>query len=168
VRRALRNPLNRIAYCAARDIDVAAQDDPHTAGVGFADERLHLPQKFHLRGKIFAAVRHIDRDEEEIAYLRRHDTSFDIETRMTKLRLVGKCVAPDVEPHARVSALAVPVTAISLQLAKRRRYLSHGRFELLQADHVRPLALDPFKNLSLARTDPVDVPSGDFQHLAKF
>ena len=57
----------------------------------------------------------------------------------------------------------MPVTAISLQLAERRRYLSHGRFELLQTDHVRPLALDPFKNLSPARTDPVNVPSSDFQ-----
>ena len=84
---------------------------------------------------------------------------------MAKLRLVGKCVAPDVQSDARVSARAVPVTAISLQLAERRRHLSHGRFELLQADHIRPLALDPFENLSLARTDPVDVPGGDFQHL---
>ena len=152
---------------AARDIDVAAQDDAHAAGVRFTDEGLHLTQKFHLRGKIFAAVRHIDRDEEKIAYLRRHNTSFDVESGMAKLRLVGKCVAPDVESHARVSARAVPITAISLQLAKRRRHLSHGRFELLQADHIRPLALDPVKNLSLTRTDPVDVPSGDFQHLAK-
>ena len=72
-----------------------------------------------------------------------------------KLRLVSKCVAPDVQPHARVSARAVPVTAISLQLAERRRHLSHGRFELLQADHVRPLALDPFKNLSLRARIPL-------------
>ena len=63
-----------------------------------------------------------------------------------------------------VCALAVPVTAISLHLAERRRHLSHGRFELLQTDYVRPLALDPFKNLSPARTDPVNVPGGDFQH----
>jgi hypothetical protein len=51
---------------------------------------------FHLGEKIFAAVRHIDRNEEKIAYLRGHYTSFDVESRMAKLRLVGKCVAPDV------------------------------------------------------------------------
>ena len=81
-----------------RAIDVAAQNDAHAAGVSFADERLHLPQKFHLRDKIFAAVRHIHRDEEEIAYLRRHNTGFDVESGMTKLRLVGKCVAPMCSP----------------------------------------------------------------------
>src|SRR6185295_5770071 len=141
---------------ATRDIDVAAQNDAQAVRVSGVDERLHLPQEFHLRGEIFAAVRHIYRDEKEIAYLRCHDTGFDVESGMAKLRLVSKCVAPDVQPDTRVSALAVPVTTISLQLAKRRRHLSHGRFELLQADHVRPLALDPFKNLSPARTDPVN------------
>ena len=81
---------------------------------------------------------------------------------MAEERLLRERVAPDVEAHAGIGARAMPVTAISLQFAERCRHLRHRRFELLQANHVRPLALDPFENLGLARTDPVDVPGGDF------
>jgi hypothetical protein len=57
----------------------------------------------------------------------------------------------------------MPVTAISLQLAKRRRNLFGGGFQLLQTHDVRALPLDPFEHLRLARADAVDVPRSDFQ-----
>ena len=39
-------------------------------------------------------------------------------------------------------------------------------FELLQADHIGPIAREPFAELRLARADAVDVPGGDLQVVA--
>ena len=57
---------------------------------------------------------------------------------------------------------SMPVTAIALQLAQRCRHLGDRRFELLQANHIRPLAFDPLENLHLSGADAVHVPGGDF------
>src|SRR5690349_21715862 len=83
---------------------------------------------------------------------------------MAEKRLRAEGVAPDVQPDSGVSALAVPVAAVARQFAKRSRHLSHGGFELLKADYVRPFAFDPFDDLAAARANAVDVPGGDFQH----
>src|SRR5918992_1824778 len=84
---------------------------------------------------------------------------------MAEERLRRESVAPDVQANAGVGARAMPVASISLKFAERCRYLRHSRFQLLQANDIRALALDPLENLSLAGADPIDIPGGDFQHV---
>src|ERR1051325_8357725 len=83
---------------------------------------------------------------------------------MIKNRLSGESVAPNMRPYAGVGALAVPVTAIALQLAQSGRHLGDRRFKLLQANHIGSLALDPLENLRLSGADAVHIPGGDFEH----
>src|SRR5207237_3315554 len=68
---------------------------------------------------------------------------------------------PDVQRHAGVGAKAVPISVVVLELHLLGN-LPSLRLQLLQAHHVRAVALHPLAQLHLARADAVDVPGGDF------
>jgi hypothetical protein len=57
--------------------------------------------------------------------------------------------------------LSVPVAPVPFHLAERGRDLIGMRLDLLEADDVGAVPLDPFPKLRLARADAVDVPGGD-------
>jgi hypothetical protein len=147
----------------ARDIEVAADHDAGAAGMNFGDVLLQLPEKFHFGWKILAAVRYVNRSEDEAVGFRGYDPGFKIEGRMGKPRLVGKRVAADMEPDAGVGFGAVPVASVALQFTNRTGNLSRRGFELLKAHDIGLLALNPFENLRLPRADSIHVPGGDFQ-----
>src|SRR5687768_9616272 len=67
-----------------------------------------------------------------------------------------------MQRHARVRAHAMPVGVVLGQLAGLG-HLQRLGLELLQADDVRPVALEPLAQLRGARPDAVDVPGRDLQ-----
>src|SRR4029453_8745057 len=54
-----------------------------------------------------------------------------------------------------------PKRPVARHLTKRRRNLRVAGFDLLKADHVRPIGLDPSDPLSFTSADAVTVPCGD-------
>src|SRR5262249_18227554 len=147
----------------ARDIDVGAQKDVPAAVMNLSDKSFELTQELHLCDKIFSAIGHVHGAKKQIADLRCDDAGFEVEFRMGKNRLVSKSVAAQMQANAGIGARAMPVAAIALHLAKSRRHLGDSRFDLLQANYVGLLALDPFEQLRLARADTVNVPSSNFE-----
>src|SRR4029077_1466905 len=98
----------------ARDVDVTAENHSRAAGVNFTDVTLHLAEKLHFAGEILAAVGNIDGDEDNIVHPSGYHTRFIVEGRMEKIRLLLKCIAPDMKPDTRVGFRAMPVAAIPL------------------------------------------------------
>ena len=127
------------------------------------DPVIHRLQKLHLRRKILAAVRDVDRRDDQVPELRGHDAVLVVERRVREPGLIGKRVAPDVQPDARVRAVAVPVTPVALHLAERGRNLRGRGLDLLEADDVGVVAVQPLQELRLARANPIDVPGGDLE-----
>ncbi len=64
----------------------------------------------------------------------------------------------DVYGRARVAFAAVPITPVALHLTQCRWHLVGISLDLLQADDIRTLALNPLLDLALTRPDPIDVP----------
>ena len=133
-----------------------------TARVRVSDVALELVQKIHLGGKILAAVRHVDRAEDKIVDFRRDDPALVVEGGVNEPRLILEGFAADVQPDSGIGALAVPVAAVALELADGRRDLRLRGFNLLEADDIGLLALDPFAELRFARANAVHIPGGDF------
>src|SRR5262245_47965587 len=75
-----------------------------------------------------------------------------------------KGAAPEVQRDAGVTLLPVPVTVVPAELAQRFRDPFLRRLDLLQAQHVRLLALDELRDFSLAGANAVDIPCGDREH----
>ena len=66
---------------------------------------------------------------------------------------------------ARVALAAVPVAPVALELEEQQRHLVEAGLDLLQADDVGPVALDPVEQLRLPRADAVDVPGRDLHEV---
>jgi hypothetical protein len=79
---------------------------------------------------------------------------------------IGCEALADVQRDAGVALTAVPVAPVALEAEERCGNLLGCGLDLLQADDVRAVALDPFLNLRVARPDAVDVPSGENQKRA--
>ena len=90
-----------------------------------------------------------------------HDAGFHIEGRVTKHRIDGKEILADVQGNAGVALEGVPVRMVLVEPALGRD-LGGGCLELLEADHVRPIALQPLAQLRGAGPNAVDVPGRDF------
>src|ERR1051325_3025564 len=147
----------------ARDVDIPTDDHAFSARVNVGHVLFHLPQEFHLRGEILAAVGDINGNKYEPAGLGSDNSCFEIERRVVERRLFRKRIATDVETYPGVSLRSVPVAAITLELTQRRRNLRGRGFQFLETDNVGLLALNPLEHLRFARTNPVHVPGGDFQ-----
>ena len=78
-------------------------------------------------------------------------------------RLAGKHLLPEPQGHTRIALAAVPEGVIVLPLDDVRNLDQLG-LELLQADDVGALALEPFLNLRDARANTVDIPGGDLHY----
>ena len=143
------------------DVEIAAQHQRPTRGFVVGREQFERIEESHLRRKVLAAVRHVDRRDGKCRQLGDDDAVLVVELRVLKNRLGGKCVLAHVQPDARISFAAVPVAPVALELAQPHRQLIQRGFQLLQAEHVRPLALDELLQLRVARTDAVHVPRGD-------
>ena len=70
-------------------------------------------------------------------------------------------LATEVQRNAGITAAAVPERVVMRELAPLR-HLIGPRLDLLQAHHVRLIALQPVAQLRLPRADSVDVPGSDF------
>jgi len=68
------------------------------------------------------------------------------------------------DPRIRLQAVPEDVVVGELALLGNLRRLG---LQLLQAENVRPLLLDPFAELRRAGADPVDVPGGNLQGEAR-
>ena len=68
----------------------------------------------------------------------------------------------DVERNPRIRAQAVPEHVVVGELASLWNLRGLG-LQLLQAENVRVLLLDPLAELRRPGANPVDVPSCDFQ-----
>ena len=90
-----------------------------------------------------------------------------VEGGMRERRALGQTACAHVQRHARVALRAVPVAPVALELAEPDRQLVGRRLDLLQADDVGLLALEPLLQLRLPRADAVDVPGGDLHRTAK-
>jgi hypothetical protein len=80
-------------------------------------------------------------------------------------RPIGDELAADVQSDTRVALASMPAAPVALETEEGSRYLVRRGLDLLQADDVRALALDPVVELRLPRPDAVDVPGGDLQRL---
>src|SRR5918994_3164359 len=152
----------------SRNVKIATEDQPRAAGVNFANIVFHIAQELHFCHEIFTAIWNVGRDHHQTVHLRCDHAGFEIERRMKEARFLGKSIASYVQTDSGVSARAMPVTSIALELAKRRGNLRHGGLQFLKADYVRALALDPFEHLRFARANAVDVPGSNLQRRHNF
>src|ERR687897_252088 len=74
---------------------------------------------------------------------------------------VRPALLADMQADSRVPLRAVPVAPVALEIAEPHGQLIERRLDLLQANHVRTLAIDPLQQLPVPRADAVDVPGGD-------
>src|SRR5712692_6558453 len=153
--------LRMHVHVGAGDVHVAAQNELAPLPVQLLRPGRELDHEAELRLIVLAAVRYVYRGEDEPAELGQHDARFHVELRMAERGLGVEQALPDVQGHAGVGAKAVPISVVvpELDLLGNLRGL---RLQLLQAHHVRVVALHPLAQLHLARADAVDVPGGDF------
>ena len=123
--------------------------------------RVELAQEHHLRVEVLAAVRDVDRAEHGGADLGDDDPVLVIERRVDELRWLRKRRLAQHQRDAGVAAAAVPVRVIARDRCERLGHLVERRLDLLQADDVGNLAVDPVRDLRGSRTDAVDVPGRD-------
>src|SRR5204863_9347637 len=96
-----------------------------------------------------------------VAVLDVQHAGFHIEGRVTEHRIDGKVTLADVQGYAGVALEGVPVRMVLVERALGRD-LGGGCLELLEADPVRPIALQPLAQLRGAGPNAVDVPGRDF------
>src|SRR5581483_1791206 len=155
--------LHRVhVHLGERDVDVAAEHDLaalRAQRLRPAREALH---ELDLRRIALAAVRHVYRGEHRVADLRLHHARLHVELGMAEHRLGRMQFLADVQRHAGVRTHAVPEDVVALNPALLGN-LRRLRLQLLQADDVGLVALEPVAELRLPRADAVDVPGGDLQ-----
>src|SRR6267143_2027144 len=152
--------LGMHVHLAARDVHVAAENQLSATGLQPGGPITEARYEGELRRVVLAAVWHIDRRNYQIAMLDLDDARFHVERRMAEDRIDGEEVFADVQRHARVAFQGVPVRVIVRQLAFGGD-LGGGGLQLLQADHVRAVTLQPFTELRRAGPNAVDVPGRD-------
>src|SRR4051794_27025905 len=145
----------------AGDVHVAAEDEPPAGRGHLAGPALQGAQEVHLGREVLAAVGDVDRGHHEVTGGSRHNARLEVEPGVLEAGRLREDLPPQVEAHPRVAARPVPVAPVAVQLAQLLRELGGGGLDLLQADHVRPVALQPLKELRLAGADAVDVPGSD-------
>src|SRR4029077_19149039 len=128
-----------------------------------AGPALEGAEEVHLGREILAPVGDVDRGHDEVAHGGGDDARLEVEGGVLEARSLGEDLAPQVEADARVAAGAVPVAPVAVELAELLGELGGRGFDLLQADDVRPVALQPFEELRGAGADAVDVPGSDGQ-----
>ena len=123
-------------------------------------------EKAHLGREVLAAVRDVDRRHGEVADVDRDDPVLEVELRMRECGPLGPALLADVQADARVALRSVPVAPVALEVAEAHGQLIERGLDLLQADHVRLVALDPLEQLAVPGADAVDVPGGDLHVVA--
>ena len=126
-------------------------------------ELLERRQEAQLRRVVLAAVRHVDRHDGDRRQPHDHDPILVVEGGMGKSRPLRRHRLADVQGHARIALLAVPIAPVAVHLTERRRDLIGRRLDFLEADDVGTIARDPFLQLRLTRANAVDVP-GRYSH----
>src|SRR5207237_4241550 len=91
------------------------------------------------------------------------DARLVIEPGMHEVGLLRERVAAQVQTHARVPLVPVPVTPVAGERADLGRDLLRRRLDLLQAKDVGLLAREPVEHLPVPRADPVHVPGGNLE-----
>ena len=81
-----------------------------------------------------------------------------VERGMLERRAVGKARLAHVQADARVALAAVPVAPVALDLAEPHGQLVERRLDLLQAQHVGLLAVDPVLHLRRRARMPLTFP----------
>jgi len=74
---------------------------------------------------------------------------------MNEQRPLGYDFLADVKTDARVAFATVPIAPVPLHLTQCRWHLVGLGLDLLQADDIRTLALDPLLDLALTRPIPL-------------
>src|SRR6266576_2573768 len=148
-------------HLRARDVQVAAENQRAPFGLESRGPIDEAGDERQLRGVVLAAVGAVDRGDHQVAVLDLDDAGFPVEGRVTEHRIDGEEVLADVERHTGIPLERMPVGVV-VRHAALGRDLRGGRFQLLQADDVRAIALQPLAHLCRASPDPVHVPGRDF------
>src|SRR5437588_1247188 len=122
-------------------------------------------EESHFRREVSTTVGHIDRPDGDTSDFRHNDSILAIERGMNEQRLLGRDFLADVKTDARVAFAAVPIAPVPLHLTQCRWHLVGLRLDLLQADDIRTLALDPLLALALTGPDPTDIPGRELNGL---
>jgi len=122
-------------------------------------------EESHFRREVSTTVGHIDRPDGDTGDFRHNDSILAIERGMNEQRPLGRDFLADVKTDARVAFAAVPTAPVPLHLTQCGWHLVGLRLDLLQADDIRTLALDPLLDLALTRPDPIDVPGRELNGL---
>src|SRR5262245_8898774 len=146
----------------SRNVHVAAHDERRSRRLAFGRKLPHLLEEAHLRDEILAPVRYVNRRNGYVRERHGDDAMLEVEGRMLEGWWIGKRCGADVKRDARITLAAVPITRIALELANPDRQLIERRFDFLEAQDVRLLALDELLQFGLPCADPIDVPRGDF------
>ncbi len=144
-----------------RHVEVAAEDERPCRRLLLRGEQVERLEELHLGGKVLAAVRHVDRGHGEARQARRHDAMLVVECRMVEVRALGERLLSHVERDAGVALPAMPVAPVAFDVAQPDGQLVDRGFDLLEAEHVRLLAVDELLDLRLPGADAVHVPGGD-------
>ena len=147
----------------ARDVQVAAEHERPAARLQRRGVGVHRLEKPHLGREILAAVRHVDRGDGQSATAASTVTMrfSKSNVRMGERRAARAQSLADVQARRPSSPCRRASSTSSPRARRARRDLVGGGLDLLQADDVRALALDPLLDLRLPRADSVDVPGGD-------
>src|SRR5205814_2564967 len=108
--------------------------------------------------------RSLRRRDDQVPELRGDDARLVIELRMDEARPARKRALAQVQGDARVAFVPVPEAPVPRKVAERDRNVLRRGLDLLEADDVGRLALDPFQDFGRPGADPVHVPGGDLQH----
>src|SRR6267378_1839869 len=153
--------LGMHVHLGARDVHVAAQNQLPAIGRQPRGPVAEARYECELRRVILAAVRHIDRCDDQVAMLHLHDARLHVERRMAEDGIDCEQILPDVQRYARIPFQGVPVRVVVGELGfggdLRRR-----RLQFLEAHHIGPVSRQPLGQLGGAGANPVDVPRGDF------
>src|SRR5205085_363350 len=87
----------------ARDVQVAAENEPGAFGLRGGRELLQAFEEPDLRGKILAAVRDVHGGEQEIAEAHGDDSRLGVKLRMCEAGAAGEGALAQVQRYARVA-----------------------------------------------------------------
>src|SRR6266542_6926635 len=140
-----------------RYVQVAADHELASRIVQLAGPCGETLEECELGRIVLAAVRHVDRCDNPVADLDLDDARLHVELGVTPLRIGVEQVPAHMQGHAGITSAAVPVRVVVGELAALGT-LRRLRLDLLQADDIRLVALEPVADLRLPRANAVDVP----------
>src|SRR5664279_673030 len=149
-----------------RDVEVAAEEELPPFRPRRGRTTFESLEERELGGEVLSAVRNVKGRDREVRQMRLDDPRLVVEVRVREGDVSRERLPSEKQPDARVTLVSVPVRRVALGRDEGERKLLGRGLQLLQAENVGPLALEPLHDLQLPRPDSVHVPGDDLHRVS--